>query len=122
MAFGLSALIGLLGATVEESLPLLCLSLLGFILSIGFMFRIAKSRKEFDTINIYNVPYKEEIKRLDLLQKDMRSEYERLRDDQRFTMGIQAGLDTAKNLVGIAGNTVASKILTASKQPKDKKR
>ncbi len=120
--FGFFALIGLLGAVVEESLPLFLLSLIGFVISTGFILRAAKSRKEIDTINSYNVPYKEEIKRLDLLQKDMRSEYERLRDDQRFTMGIQAGLDTAKNLVGIAGNTVASKILTASNQPKDKKK
>lgn len=94
----------------------------GGVLLVISIFSYSKYKKILDSINESNAPYKEEIKRLDLFHKEMRSEYERLRDDQRFTMGIQAGLDTAKNLVGIAGNTVASKILTASKQPKSKKK
>ncbi len=109
-------------AAATQGTPLY--SFLGCITGIAILFFSAMSILGFVNsakAQQHNPPFNEELKRLDLLQKDMRNEYERLRDDQRFTMGIQAGLDTAKNLIGIAGSTVATKILTES-QSKPKKK
>lgn len=93
-----------------------------FLLEIVAVIYIRTTYKEnFNSFKENHSKLAEEINRLNLLQKDMRNEYEIMRDDQRINLGIQAGLDTAKNLVGIAGNTVAQKILTSDKS-KSKKR
>ncbi len=93
-----SGVLGLLGITF-------------IAMGILFFFLIFKISKQLKVVQEFNLPLNEELKRLDTLQKEIRNEYERLRDDQRITMGFQSGLDTAKNLVGIAGETVAKKIL-----------
>lgn len=120
---GFVALIFGFASLVDGTGTSFLLIIIAFVFGIGFIGLLIAGLSEFSKGKIQpSLPSNEEIKRLDMLQKNMRSEYERLRDDQRFTLGIQAGLDTAKNLIGIAGNAVASKILTTSNQPKDKKR